>query len=142
MVDAFGRVFGHPGLHIADGSVMPGAVGANPSLTIAALADRFADAILDRPEPRPPARAAPPAPGDGAPRAAVALAFTEEMKGYVTLGEEDVERGFRTGKDAGTAFMFHLDIVATTSIASSPMPRTPRAPRAGSTRRSSAAGAP
>lgn len=47
VVDSFGRVFGHPGLHIADGSVMPGPVGANPSLTIAALADRFADAILD-----------------------------------------------------------------------------------------------
>ena len=50
--DEYGRVFGHPGLHIADGSVMPGAVGANPSLTIAALANRFADAILDGPAPR------------------------------------------------------------------------------------------
>jgi cholesterol oxidase len=47
VVDSFGRVFGHPGLHIADGSVMPGPVGANPSLTIAALADRFAEAILE-----------------------------------------------------------------------------------------------
>jgi cholesterol oxidase len=47
VVDPYGRVFGHPGLHIADGSVMPGPVGANPSLTIAALADRFADAMLD-----------------------------------------------------------------------------------------------
>jgi cholesterol oxidase len=52
VVDAWGRAFGVPGLHIADGSVMPGPVGPNPSLTIAALADRFADAILDgRPEP-------------------------------------------------------------------------------------------
>jgi cholesterol oxidase len=41
-----GQVFGHPGLHVADGSVMPSAVGPNPSLTIAALSDRFADAIL------------------------------------------------------------------------------------------------
>jgi cholesterol oxidase len=47
VVDAWGRVFGVPGLHIADGSVMPGAVGPNPSLTIAALADRFADAIIE-----------------------------------------------------------------------------------------------
>jgi choline dehydrogenase-like flavoprotein len=46
VVDAFGEVFGHPGLYIADGSVMPGPVGPNPSLTIAALADRFADRIL------------------------------------------------------------------------------------------------
>jgi cholesterol oxidase len=47
VVDARGRVFGHPGLYIADGSVMPGTVGPNPSLTIAALADLFADGILD-----------------------------------------------------------------------------------------------
>jgi cholesterol oxidase len=47
VVDSWGNVFGVPGLHIADGSVMPGPVGANPSLTIAALADRFADGILD-----------------------------------------------------------------------------------------------
>ena len=49
VVDSHGRVYGHPGLHIADGSVMPGPVGPNPSLTIAALADRFADAILAEP---------------------------------------------------------------------------------------------
>ena len=42
VVDSFGEVFGYPGLIVADGSVMPGPVGANPSLTIAALADRFA----------------------------------------------------------------------------------------------------
>lgn len=46
VVDSHGRVFGHPDLHVADGSVMPGPVGPNPSFTIAALADRFADAIL------------------------------------------------------------------------------------------------
>jgi cholesterol oxidase len=50
VVDPYGRVFGHPGLHIADGSVMPGAIGPNPSLTIAAVADRFATAMIeDRP---------------------------------------------------------------------------------------------
>jgi cholesterol oxidase len=47
VVDSYGRVFGHPGLYVADGSVMPGPVGANPSFTIAALADRFADGIID-----------------------------------------------------------------------------------------------
>jgi cholesterol oxidase len=40
----------------------------------------------------------------------VSLAFTEEMKGYVSFGESDFDRGFRAGKDAGTAFMFHLTI--------------------------------
>ena len=47
VVDPYGNVFGYPGLHIADGSVMPGPVGPNPSFTIAALADRFADRILE-----------------------------------------------------------------------------------------------
>ena len=47
VVDAFGEVFGYPGLHIADGSIMPGPVGTNPSLTIAALADRFADRMTE-----------------------------------------------------------------------------------------------
>ncbi len=46
VVDPFGEVFGYPGLYVADGSVMPGPVGPNPSLTIAAFADRLATAIL------------------------------------------------------------------------------------------------
>jgi cholesterol oxidase len=45
VVDSWGEVFNYPGLFIADGSVMPGPVGPNPSLTIAALADRFADRV-------------------------------------------------------------------------------------------------
>jgi len=48
VVDSYGEVFNHPGLFVADGSVMPGPVGANPSLTIAALTDRFAERMLDR----------------------------------------------------------------------------------------------
>ena len=48
VVDSHGEVFGCPGLHVADGSVMPGPVGANPALTIAALADRFADRVVER----------------------------------------------------------------------------------------------
>ena len=41
-----GEVFGYPRFVIADGSVMPGPVGPNPSFTIAALADRFADDLI------------------------------------------------------------------------------------------------
>jgi len=47
VVDEWGEVFGYPGLYVADGSVMPGPVGPNPSLTIAALADRFAEGIIE-----------------------------------------------------------------------------------------------
>jgi cholesterol oxidase len=47
VVDSYGKVFGYEDLWIADGSVMPGPVGPNPSLTIAALADRFASRIVN-----------------------------------------------------------------------------------------------
>ena len=46
VVDSYGRVFGYPGLYIADGSVLPGPVGPNPSATIAALAHRFAEQLI------------------------------------------------------------------------------------------------
>jgi cholesterol oxidase len=48
VVNPYGQVFDYPGFYIADGSVMPGPVGPNPSLTIAALADRFADRIVEK----------------------------------------------------------------------------------------------
>ena len=48
VVDPYGQVFGYKDFYIADGSVMPGPVGANPSLTIAALSDRFADGIIEK----------------------------------------------------------------------------------------------
>jgi cholesterol oxidase len=46
VVDKWGQSFGHPGLFVVDGSVLPGPVGPNPSLTIAALADRFAGHMI------------------------------------------------------------------------------------------------
>lgn len=47
VVDSHGQVFGYPGFVIADGSVMPGPVGPNPSNTISALAHRFAGRIIE-----------------------------------------------------------------------------------------------
>jgi cholesterol oxidase len=47
VVDGWGEAFDYPGLHVVDGSVMPGPVGPNPSLTIAAFAERAAAHILD-----------------------------------------------------------------------------------------------
>jgi cholesterol oxidase len=46
VADAFGEVFGCPGLYVTDGAALPGPVGPNPSLTIAAFADRAAERIL------------------------------------------------------------------------------------------------
>ena len=39
VVDEQGRVFGYPGLYVADGSVIPANLSVNPSLTITALAE-------------------------------------------------------------------------------------------------------
>jgi predicted acylesterase/phospholipase RssA len=40
------------------------------------------------------------------------LRFTEEMKGFVTLGESDFDRGYREGKGSRTHLMVHLTIEA------------------------------
>ncbi len=55
VVDTRHEVFGHPGLFVADASVIPADVGVNPSLTITAMAERFAAAWPDRPEEVAPA---------------------------------------------------------------------------------------
>jgi cholesterol oxidase len=40
VVDGYHRVFGHPGLHVADGSAIAGNLGVNPALTITAMTER------------------------------------------------------------------------------------------------------
>ncbi|HLG17286.1 MAG TPA: GMC family oxidoreductase [Blastocatellia bacterium] len=47
VVDSYGEVFNHPGLYVMDGAVMPGPVGPNPSLTIAAVSNRAAEHIIE-----------------------------------------------------------------------------------------------
>jgi cholesterol oxidase len=42
VIDSKHEVFGHPGLFVVDGSAVPANLGVNPSLTITALAERFA----------------------------------------------------------------------------------------------------
>ncbi|MEZ5316131.1 MAG: GMC family oxidoreductase [Vicinamibacterales bacterium] len=46
VVDARGEVFGHPGLFVADGAIVPKAIGLNPSRTIAALAEHIAGHVI------------------------------------------------------------------------------------------------
>ena len=56
VVDGYHRVFGHPGLHVVDGSVVPANLGVNPSLTITALAERAMSfwPVNGEADPRPP----------------------------------------------------------------------------------------
>jgi len=46
VVDDAGKVHGHDGLYVLDGSIVPTALGVNPSKTIAALAERGVERLL------------------------------------------------------------------------------------------------
>jgi cholesterol oxidase len=46
VVNDRGEVWGHPGLYVADGAAIPGPLAVNPSLTIAAVAERIAHLML------------------------------------------------------------------------------------------------
>jgi cholesterol oxidase len=46
VVDDAGRVYGYPGAVVLDGSIIPTALGVNPSKTIAALAERGIGSVL------------------------------------------------------------------------------------------------
>ena len=117
VVDPWGQVFNHPGLHVADGSVMPGPVGPNPSLTIAALADRFAEGIIEgrsAPAVRSPVQAPAPEGEPATPPPATTgttLSFRERMVGHIGLGTADSRAGEADGSDRGDALAFELTIV-------------------------------
>jgi cholesterol oxidase len=46
VVDHRGEVFGYRNLYVADGAIIPTALGVNPSRTIGALAERIAAIII------------------------------------------------------------------------------------------------
>jgi cholesterol oxidase len=103
VVDADGRVFGYPGLHVLDSAIIPAAVGVNPSHTIAAVAERCIEAAIRRrpgrerwtaPEAANAPRLAPPEdrvtiPADGTPRlstSAGGVRWHEKLQGTVRDG--------------------------------------------------------
>jgi cholesterol oxidase len=56
VIDAWHRVYGHPGLHVTDGSAVSANLGVNPSLTITAQAERAMSfwPNAGQPDRRPP----------------------------------------------------------------------------------------
>nr|MDP9498269.1 GMC family oxidoreductase [Actinomycetota bacterium] len=56
VVDPYHRLYGHPGLHVVDGSTVSANLGVNPALTITAQAERAVALWPNRgePDPRPP----------------------------------------------------------------------------------------
>ena len=48
VVDDTGRVYGYEGLFCIDGSIIPTSLGVNPSLTISAVSERCAEALVNR----------------------------------------------------------------------------------------------
>jgi cholesterol oxidase len=53
VIDPYQRLFGHPGLHVVDGSAVSANLGVNPSLTITAQAERAMAFWPNRGEPDP-----------------------------------------------------------------------------------------
>jgi cholesterol oxidase len=119
VVDAWGRVFGADDLWVLDGSVMPGPVGPNPALTIAAFADRAVEHLLENPAPRRPSPARRTAPPERIPMMDAAPApdpdrttvrFTEQMKGFVKLDAGDPRDAYEDARLLDEKFMFELTI--------------------------------
>jgi choline dehydrogenase-like flavoprotein len=48
VVDDTGAVYGYEGLYCIDGSIIPTSLGVNPSLTISAVSERCAEALVNR----------------------------------------------------------------------------------------------
>lgn len=132
VTDSVGEIFGHPGLFVLDGARLPRAVGANPSHTIAATAERSIEALIRRftgnstwqaPERaaatrivEPLDRVQIPVGGCADPRHnLIGAQFRETMRGHLSrnfANETDYVGSALRGKPAGMTCEFTLEIVA------------------------------
>ena len=103
VVDSWGESFGHPGLYVVDGSAVPGPVGPNPSLTIAAMRTAPSSTCsrsrgVGAHRSRAAARGRRPEASCDGPDSGRGMEFTEKMKGYIALGETDPMTGWNVGR--------------------------------------------
>ena len=132
VTDGNGEVFGHPGLFVLDGARVPVAIGANPSSTIAATAERSIEAVIRRltGDPRWQARERSLArpliepfdkvmvPVGGTPEPVhhmLGLTFQETMRGFLCsefTDGDDYKAAARRAHGRGQHAEFTLDITA------------------------------
>lgn len=122
VVDEFGEVFNgskegrHRGLYVADGSILPVAVGVNPLLTISALAERIAEKLLAAYPERIEAVPKSPTPPEPAPLP-IGIEMSEELRGHCTASivdattPEELKSAEGQGKEEGIELNFRVTIL-------------------------------
>jgi len=124
VVDHRGEVFdpttdgeAHRGLYVMDGAMVPMALGLNPSLTIASLAERNAYRLAAERGWVIDESTAPPTVPPGRLRT-MGIEFTEVMKGWLSprstaaIDPAGYEAAAGEGRDAGASIVFELTIRA------------------------------